>query len=89
MLGTLVEAAALHGVHVEGVAVGLAAETATKPQRIRSIEVELQLPAGLPPAKLDLLTRSASRCKIHNTLREPPTITMQSLATGTAVGRHS
>ncbi|WP_186526225.1 OsmC family protein [Leekyejoonella antrihumi] len=89
MLGTLVEAEALQGTQLEGVAVELVAEAAAKPQRIGSIDVHLELPAGLPPQQQDRYTRSPSRCKIHNTLHQPPTITMHTSTANTARIAHS
>ncbi len=74
MLGTLIQAADFQGVKVEGVSIELEAETTTRPQRMDTINVTLQLPADVPEAKLSMLVRSASKCKIHNTLAQPPAV---------------
>lgn len=81
MLGTLVEAAAFRGTTVDGVSATLVAETAARPQRISSIDVQLVLPDGLVEQERDRLVRSASRCKIHNTLQEAPAITLNASTT--------
>lgn len=89
MLGTLVEAESLQGTRVEGVAVELVAQAATKPQRIGSIDVHVKLPAGLTSQQQNRYLRSLSRCKIHNTLHEAPTITVHTTTAEATLGTHN
>jgi putative redox protein len=48
----------------------------TRPTRVADVTVDIQVPDGVPPARLDALLAVASHCTVHNTLTDQPTVTI-------------
>jgi uncharacterized OsmC-like protein len=48
----------------------------TRPARVADVTVDIQVPEGVPPARLDALLAVASHCTVHNTLTDQPTVTI-------------
>jgi putative redox protein len=46
------------------------------PTRVGSISVGIKVPAGVPVARRKALLAVASHCTVHNTLRQPPAVTI-------------
>ena len=74
---------ARHGLPTRGLEIRAGYELGTRPARVTELSVELTPPGGLPPERRDALLAVASRCTVHNTLADPPTVTV-SLADGSA-----
>jgi uncharacterized OsmC-like protein len=65
---------ARHGLPTEGLAVEAAYEMATRPSRVSSVRLDLQLPAGVPESRREALLAVASHCTVHNTLTAEPDV---------------
>jgi uncharacterized OsmC-like protein len=48
----------------------------TRPARVADVRVDIQVPDGVPPERLDALLAVASHCTVHNTLTDLPTVTI-------------
>lgn len=67
---------ARHGLNTDGLAVTAAYELAERPARVASMNLTLTVPTDTPQARLKPLLAVASHCTVHNTLTEPPEISM-------------
>lgn len=47
-----------------------------RPARVTDLHVNIQLPDGVPPERRDALLAVASHCTVHNTLADPPAVTV-------------
>ena len=56
------------------VGVSLTLELADAPKRIGGIVVDVELPDGVPEAKMEVIRRMAERCPVHETLKDPPRV---------------
>jgi uncharacterized OsmC-like protein len=64
-----------HGVSRTGLAVHAESrKTDRPPARVATIILRVIVPAGLPGGLVKPLHAVVSRCTVHNTLREPPTV---------------
>ena len=67
---------ARHRLPEAGLAVTASYTTADRPARIAGVTVHVDVPAGLTPDQRRALLAVASHCTVHNTLRQPPEITV-------------
>lgn len=68
---------ARHGLPTEGLAVNARfAMAEDRPARVGRIHVQLDLPAGVPGERRAALLAVASHCTVHNTLENPPDVTV-------------
>lgn len=67
---------ARHGLDTEGLAVHAAYELGGRPTRVLSMDLQLELPPGVPESRREPLLAVASHCTVHNTLTEPPRISI-------------
>ena len=74
---------ARHQLPTEGLGVTASYLMAARPPRVGEIHVDIDLPPGVPAERREALLAVASHCTVHNTLEEPPVVTI-SLATDTA-----
>ncbi|SMC22583.1 Uncharacterized OsmC-related protein [Andreprevotia lacus DSM 23236] len=75
--GTVWAYARQHGITaLEEVRVHVAGDEETAPSRIARIRVEVQVSGALSEVERDRLQRAAHACKIHNTLRHLPEISV-------------
>jgi len=66
-----------HGIDYEGLEVALDWELAPDPpHRIGRISVVVHMPGPLTHEQIEILTRVANQCLIHNTLLHPPEMTV-------------
>jgi uncharacterized OsmC-like protein len=66
-----------HGYSREGLAVSAAfAMAADRPARVRTIRLTVHVPAGLPEGRRAALRAVASHCTVHNSLTDPPAVTI-------------
>lgn len=70
---------ARHGLPTEGLSVGASYSLGSRPTRVDSIALELHVPPGVPAERRDALLAVASHCTVHNTLLQPPHVTIQML----------
>ena len=63
-----------HGYTEGDVGVSLTLELADGPKRVAGIVLDVELPKGVPPEKLDAIRRVAELCLIHETLGNPPRV---------------
>jgi putative redox protein len=66
-----------HGYTDGDVGVALTLELADSPKRVAGIVVDVELPAGVPEDKKEVIKRMAQRCPIHETLRDPPRVEIE------------
>ncbi|MEV4536658.1 OsmC family protein [Asanoa sp. NPDC049518] len=67
-----------HGVSRDGLGVAVEYEMATdRPARVAAVRLAVQAPAGLPPQRRHALNAVVSRCTVHNTLVQPPSVTIE------------
>ena len=81
-LGTCVGVYALfycekHGISTEGLVVHADWEKAQRPARVGKIAVTIELPAGIAPEHHTAFMRTMEQCLVHNTLHQPPQITIE------------
>ncbi|HEV1996671.1 MAG TPA: OsmC family protein [Candidatus Dormibacteraeota bacterium] len=50
--------------------------THSQPARVDSIRLTVELPPGLPADLCAAALRAAKHCTVHNSLREPPEVTI-------------
>lgn len=70
---------ARHGLSSDGFAVDASYALASRPARVDSITLNLHTPADLPDERRDALLAVASHCTVHNTLMDPPQVTIRVL----------
>lgn len=69
---------ARHGLNRDGLHITATFAAATdRPARVAGVRLVIQVPGGIPPARRDALLAVASHCTVHNTLRQPPDITIE------------
>jgi len=66
-----------HGLPEDGLSVAAEAEFGAKPSRVAAITVALTLPDRVPQDKRAALLAVASHCTVHNTLEDPPQVSIQ------------
>lgn len=65
-----------HGLPTEGLAVSAGYVLGSRPARVTTLEVRLTPPQGLPVERREALLAVASHCTVHNTLVQPPEVTV-------------
>ena len=65
-----------HDLPVDGLAVHARWQMAQRPARVAQVAVEVQVPPGIPPDRQQALLAVASHCTVHNTLLDPPEVTI-------------
>lgn len=64
-----------HGYSREGLAVSVEYELAKdRPARVAAVHINLQVPPDLPAKRRPALHAVASRCTVHNSLIDPPSV---------------
>ncbi|MEV6210139.1 OsmC family protein [Kitasatospora sp. NPDC051914] len=67
-----------HGVDPKGLRVNAGfTMAADRPARVTEVTLAVEPPKGLDPARYDALLAVASRCTVHNTLHQPPTVRIE------------
>jgi hypothetical protein len=79
-----------HGIDANGLQVTADFEEGRRPPRVTIVRLHVRPPAGLPPAQYQAFRAIASHCAVHNTLLEPPVVSLElesaSLPASSAVG---
>jgi putative redox protein len=57
-----------------------------RPWRVAAVEVDVLLPADTPPARVDAVRRAIGHCTVHNTLADPPPVTLRATVAPTLAG---
>jgi uncharacterized OsmC-like protein len=65
-----------HELPVDGLQVRARWEMAARPARVAGVRLEIRVPASLPPDRRDGLLAVASHCTVHNSLEDPPEVTI-------------
>ncbi|MEU8006114.1 OsmC family protein [Catellatospora sp. NPDC049111] len=66
-----------HGYSRDGLAVGVGYTMATdRPARVAAVTLTLRVPADVPVERRAALQAVASHCTVHNTITDPPEITL-------------
>jgi hypothetical protein len=60
----------------EGLAVHAAYVIGGRPTRVLSMDLQLELPPGIPESRREPLLAVASHCTVHNTLADPPAVSI-------------
>ena len=50
---------------------------ADRPARVGAVRLQITVPGGIPPQRTDALLAVASHCTVHNTLRQPPEVSIE------------
>ena len=66
-----------HGLSTDGLVVTATFTMADRPARVGEIQVEVSLPRGVPAERQAALLAVASHCTVHNTLEQPPKVTIE------------
>lgn len=77
MLGTALGFARNQEMPLEDLQVSLAADSARHPERFNAIRVTMTVTGPLNDRQLASLARVAARCKVHNTLADPPPVDLE------------
>lgn len=67
---------ARHDLPTEGLEVTATFTMTGGPARVQGIDVSVSVPEGVPEERRGALLAVASRCTVHNTLHEPPAVTV-------------
>ncbi|MFP5253119.1 MAG: PIG-L family deacetylase [Actinomycetes bacterium] len=67
---------ARHRLDFSGLRVEVAWDMATKPSRVGEVTLRVVVPAGVPEERRAGLLAQAGHCTVHNTLHQPPPITI-------------
>jgi uncharacterized OsmC-like protein len=59
------------------VAVCVTLEMADNPKRVGGFAIDVELPEGIPPERMETLRRVAELCPVHETLRSPPRVDIE------------
>lgn len=65
-----------HHLPTDGLAVTATFTMADRPARVAEINVEVAVPEGVPAERRAALLAVASHCTVHNTLEQPPQVTI-------------
>lgn len=65
-----------HDLPTDGLSVTTQFSMGERPARVGEIRVSIQLPEGIPEDRRAALLAVASHCTIHNTLQQPPDVTV-------------
>lgn len=65
-----------HKIRADGLAVFARYTMASNPARIDTVELDVVVPAGVPAQRREALLAVASHCTVHNTLDDPPRVTI-------------
>lgn len=65
-----------HRLPIVGLAVTADYTIGGRPARVTDLQVTIQLPDGVPPERRKALIAVASHCTVHNTLADPPAVTV-------------
>ena len=65
-----------HKLDATGLTVQTSYRMGTKPARVTQVDMQIQVPADLPPARRDGLLAVASHCTVHNSITTAPQITI-------------
>ena len=66
-----------HGYSRDGLAVSVDYDMASdRPARVGGIRLTVRVPAGLPPERWAALRAVVSHCTVHNSLANPPSVTI-------------
>ncbi len=67
---------ARHKLPTEGLSVTARFTMAGRPSRVAQVTVSVNLPAGVPEERKAALLAVASHCTVHNSLAEPPEVSI-------------
>lgn len=67
---------ARHDLPTDGLAVTATYSIALRPARVAEIKIEIDLPDGIPAQRRDALLAVASHCTVHNSLVDPPAVSV-------------
>jgi putative redox protein len=65
-----------HDLPTEGLSVGATFTMADRPARVGEIKMSIDLPEGVPDERRRALLAVASHCTVHNTLDDPPEVSI-------------
>ena len=66
-----------HGYSRDGLGVSVAFDMATdRPARVAAVRLTVRVPADVPPQRWSALQAVASHCTVHNTLLDPPDVSV-------------
>jgi len=68
---------ARHGLPTEQLAVSATFSMAERPARVGRVTVSLTVPDGVPEERRAALLAVASHCTVHNTLEQPPEVSIE------------
>jgi uncharacterized OsmC-like protein len=66
-----------HDIDAAGLEVRTSYRMAARPARVAAVDMEIQLPASLPPERRAGLLAQAAHCTVHNTIRHTPDIAIR------------
>lgn len=75
-----------HELPTEGLAVSAEYEFGLRPARVTDIRVRIQVPEGVPAERREALLAVASHCTVHNTLSQPPAVSVAFADSSVAAG---
>ena len=71
---------ARHHLPSVGLTVSAVYTVASRPARVSDVKVDIELPESVPEERRSALLAVTSHCTVHNTLRDPPDITISLMA---------
>ncbi len=77
---------ARHELPTEGLTVTADYTLALRPARVSRVSIDIALPDGVPAQRRDALLAVASHCTVHNSLTDPPQVTVALVGAPVAVG---
>lgn len=68
---------ARHQMPTEGLSVSADYSLASRPARVGEVSIRIDLPGGVPEERRDALLAVASHCTVHNSLEQPPSVSIE------------
>ena len=67
---------ARHDLPANGLTITASYQMASRPARVSEVRITIMVPEGVPPGREDALLAVASHCTVHNSLTDPPEVTI-------------
>jgi putative redox protein len=68
---------ARHDLRTESLTVSARFTMADHPARVGAVAISIEVPRGVPAERRPALLAAASHCTVHNTLEQPPSVTIE------------
>jgi uncharacterized OsmC-like protein len=75
---------ARHDLPIDGMSVAATFTMAERPTRVGQVSLSVTVPDGVPEERRVSLSAAASHCTVHNSLEQPPEVSIEFASSSTA-----